>query len=120
MAVHSPSTSETTIDRKVGPVSTRSDIEAAAAALPGVLEVESLTKSVMYNFLQCVFERQKKMANSCIRRKVDWRMLPLLGILSALSLIDRSNLGLARASGMDHDLVCLFFFYIFMPTWIIC
>jgi hypothetical protein len=44
------------------------------------------------------------------RRKVDWRMLPLLGILSALSLIDRSNLGLARASGMDHDLVCFFIF----------
>ncbi|KAF8161311.1 major facilitator superfamily domain-containing protein [Crassisporium funariophilum] len=31
-------------------------------------------------------------------------MLPLLGMLSALSLIDRSNLGLARAAGMDHDL----------------
>ena len=37
-------------------------------------------------------------------------MLPLLGILSALSLIDRSNLGLARASGMGHDLVCFLFF----------
>ena len=35
-------------------------------------------------------------------------MLPLLGILSALSLIDRSNLGLARATGMDHDLVGFF------------
>lgn len=38
-------------------------------------------------------------------RKVDWRILPLLGMLSALSLIDRSNLGLARAVGMDHALV---------------
>ncbi|KAF8806564.1 MFS general substrate transporter, partial [Phlegmacium glaucopus] len=38
------------------------------------------------------------------RRKVDWRMLPLLGMLSALSLIDRSNLGLARASGLGDDL----------------
>ncbi|KAF9486022.1 MFS general substrate transporter [Pholiota conissans] len=39
-----------------------------------------------------------------IIRKVDWRMLPLLGVLSALSLIDRSNLGLARTAGMDHAL----------------
>ncbi|KJA28876.1 hypothetical protein HYPSUDRAFT_623648 [Hypholoma sublateritium FD-334 SS-4] len=39
-----------------------------------------------------------------IIRKVDWRMLPLLGVLSALSLIDRSNIGLARSAGMDHDL----------------
>ena len=42
---HSPSTSETT---KVGPISARSDMEAAA--LCGVLEVDSLTKSVMYIF----------------------------------------------------------------------
>ena len=41
------------------------------------------------------------------RHKVDWRMLPLLGFLSALSLIDRSNLGLARIAGMDQALVCL-------------
>lgn len=40
-------------------------------------------------------------------RKVDWRMLPLLGVLNSLSLIDRSNLGLARAAGMDHTLVGL-------------
>jgi hypothetical protein len=43
---HSPSTSEATIDNKVGPVSTHSDVEIAP--LPGVLEVERLTKSVMY------------------------------------------------------------------------
>jgi hypothetical protein len=36
-------------------------------------------------------------------------MLPLLGVLSALSLIDRSNLGLARTAGMDHDLVSIEF-----------
>ena len=64
-------------------------------------------------FLFCKCFRKENMANSCIRRKVDWRMLPLLGILSALSLIDRSNLGLARASGMDHDLVCFFFLLYF-------
>ncbi|KAF9553035.1 MFS general substrate transporter [Agrocybe pediades] len=40
----------------------------------------------------------------CYSRKVDWRLLPLLGTLSALSLIDRSNLGLARTVGMDHAL----------------
>jgi hypothetical protein len=47
-----------------------------------------------------------------ISRKVDWRVLPLLGILSALSLIDRSNLGLARTAGMDHALVRC---YSFLP-----
>ena len=60
---HSPSTSETTIDRKVGPVSAQSDIETAA--LPDVLEVERLTKSVMY-ILQVFLKGKKK-----------WLTLPL-------------------------------------------
>ncbi|KAF8653320.1 hypothetical protein AX16_004020 [Volvariella volvacea WC 439] len=37
-------------------------------------------------------------------RQVDFRILPLLGILYALAVIDRSNLGIARVVGMDHDL----------------
>ncbi|EKM81127.1 hypothetical protein AGABI1DRAFT_56500 [Agaricus bisporus var. burnettii JB137-S8] len=31
-------------------------------------------------------------------------MLPVLGMLYAVALIDRTNLGIARAAGMDHDL----------------
>ncbi|RXW19924.1 hypothetical protein EST38_g5926 [Candolleomyces aberdarensis] len=37
-------------------------------------------------------------------RHVDWRMLPLLGLLYAIALIDRTNLGVARISGMEQDL----------------
>ncbi|KAG6902781.1 hypothetical protein C0995_011929 [Termitomyces sp. Mi166 len=44
-----------------------------------------------------VFERKTM-------RKVDLRLLPLLGFLYALALIDRTNLGVARIAGMDRDL----------------
>ncbi|KAJ2926035.1 hypothetical protein H1R20_g11061, partial [Candolleomyces eurysporus] len=37
-------------------------------------------------------------------RKIDWRMLPLLGFLYAIALIDRTNLGIARIAGMEVDL----------------
>ncbi|KAG5651625.1 hypothetical protein H0H81_008002 [Sphagnurus paluster] len=37
-------------------------------------------------------------------RKIDLRLLPLLGMLYALALIDRTNLGVARIAGMDRDL----------------
>ncbi|KAG6920205.1 hypothetical protein DXG01_004974 [Tephrocybe rancida] len=37
-------------------------------------------------------------------RIVDLRLLPLLGMLYALALIDRTNLGVARIAGMDRDL----------------
>ncbi|KIM38659.1 hypothetical protein M413DRAFT_75785 [Hebeloma cylindrosporum] len=37
-------------------------------------------------------------------RRVDFRMLPLLGFLYAVALIDRTNLGIARVAGMEQDL----------------
>ncbi|KAG6918548.1 hypothetical protein DXG01_013638 [Tephrocybe rancida] len=37
-------------------------------------------------------------------RHVDFRMLPLLGLLYAVALIDRTNLGIARIAGMEKDL----------------
>jgi hypothetical protein len=42
------------------------------------------------------------------RRRIDWRMLPLLGALYAISVIDRINLGVARLAGMGDALVCPF------------
>lgn len=36
---------------------------------------------------------------------MDRRILPILGVLYALALIDRSNLGVARIVGMGKDLV---------------
>ena len=32
-------------------------------------------------------------------------MLPLLGLIGSIALIDRANLGVARISGMESDLV---------------
>ncbi|KAJ6491842.1 major facilitator superfamily domain-containing protein [Mycena vitilis] len=39
-----------------------------------------------------------------IIRRVDWRLLPILGVLYALALIDRSNVGIARIVGLDEDI----------------
>ncbi|KAJ0418677.1 major facilitator superfamily domain-containing protein [Aspergillus carlsbadensis] len=45
-------------------------------------------------------EREKKR----IIRRVDLRLLPILGIMYSISLIDRTNLGLALVAGMQEDL----------------
>lgn len=37
-------------------------------------------------------------------RKIDWRLLPILGCLYTIALVDRSNVAVARISGMDEDL----------------
>ncbi|KAF1836511.1 phthalate transporter-like protein [Decorospora gaudefroyi] len=53
-------------------------------------------------------------------RKVDWRLLPILGAMYSIALIDRTNISNARVAGMGEDLrldigdrytivLCLFF-----------
>ncbi|EFQ95907.1 hypothetical protein PTNB73_03676 [Pyrenophora teres f. teres] len=37
-------------------------------------------------------------------RKIDWRLLPILGALYSIALIDRTNVSNARVAGMDKDL----------------
>ena len=37
-------------------------------------------------------------------RRVDRRLLPMLGVLYSIALIDRVNISAARISGMDEDL----------------
>ncbi|KAL4940432.1 hypothetical protein BDV06DRAFT_230316 [Aspergillus oleicola] len=39
-----------------------------------------------------------------VMRRVDWRLLPILGVMYSISLIDRTNLGLAFVAGMEEDL----------------
>ncbi|KAF4978624.1 hypothetical protein FZEAL_5027 [Fusarium zealandicum] len=38
-------------------------------------------------------------------RRIDLRLLPILGVMYSISLIDRTNLGLALVAGMQEDLV---------------
>jgi MFS family permease len=48
-------------------------------------------------------KQRKQILTSC-RRKVDWRLIPILGALYSISGIDRVNLSNARVAGMDEDL----------------
>ncbi|KAJ8076727.1 hypothetical protein PM082_001150 [Marasmius tenuissimus] len=45
-----------------------------------------------------------QVAQKRILRRVDLHVLPLLGLLYSLALIDRTNLGVARIAGMGEDL----------------
>lgn len=43
-------------------------------------------------------------ANAPHSKRIDRRLLPILGAMYAISLIDRTNLGLAAVAGMNQDL----------------
>jgi hypothetical protein len=54
-------------------------------------------------------------------RRIDLRLLPILGLMYSISLIDRTNLGLALVAGMQKDLglaignrytICVMIFFV--------
>ncbi|GAA6017222.1 hypothetical protein JCM10207_002575 [Rhodosporidiobolus poonsookiae] len=49
------------------------------------------------------FEVDKAWERSVVR-KVDWRLIPILSAIYAISLIDRTNISVARVAGMGRDL----------------
>ncbi|KAL1959308.1 hypothetical protein VTO42DRAFT_2495 [Malbranchea cinnamomea] len=51
------------------------------------------------DFLEDVQPREKQ-----LMRRIDWRLLPILGTLYAIALIDRVNISNARIAGMNEEL----------------
>ncbi|KAJ0335206.1 hypothetical protein COL922a_009575 [Colletotrichum nupharicola] len=47
---------------------------------------------------------EQRTAGACVRRKVDWQLIPILGILYSIASLDRVNLSNARVAGMNQDL----------------
>ncbi|KAK7888350.1 hypothetical protein LTR67_008696 [Exophiala xenobiotica] len=48
--------------------------------------------------------RYTKAEEDAVIRKLDWHLMPLIFVLYSLSVLDRSNLGNARISGMEDDI----------------
>lgn len=70
----------------------------------GVSELENLHSSDLEQSPPRIHEQEDIDAftakeQSRIIRKVDWRLVPVLGILYAVSLVDRNNLGTASIAG---------------------
>jgi MFS family permease len=82
--------------------------ESTQSSLPSVTDdgnvkpsMATYERRVMYVFLLLFYYDPHLKIH---RRRVDWRILPLLALLYSFSLIDRSNLGIARVVGMGKDL----------------
>jgi hypothetical protein len=45
-----------------------------------------------------------KAEEDAVIRKLDWNLMPMILVLYSLSVLDRSNLGNARISGMEDDI----------------
>lgn len=61
------------------------------------METESHAENTVEHTIDAKFEKR-------VLRKIDFRLLPILGCLYTIALVDRSNVAVARISGMDQDL----------------
>ncbi|KAI8268777.1 hypothetical protein K4K58_004099 [Colletotrichum sp. SAR11_239] len=55
-------------------------------------------------FVEGDISLEQRTVETRVRRKVDWRLIPILGILYSIAGLDRVNLSNARVAGMNQDL----------------
>ncbi|ETI24496.1 hypothetical protein G647_03865 [Cladophialophora carrionii CBS 160.54] len=89
-AIHSPSSNASSSDEK-----------------PTVLTAEDVPhghNDITHPYDPRVAPQYTKQEEDAVIRKLDWHLMPLIFVLYSLSVLDRSNLGNARISGMEDDI----------------
>ncbi len=73
-------------------------------SVPGGLERRSKDESDPVSGSEVGEVEAGTVNEKALLRKIDWRLLPAVGILYLLSFLDRSNVGNARIEGLADDL----------------
>jgi len=74
---------------------------------PAVMTEENIEKGhndINHSYDPRVAPTYTEAEENAVIRKLDWHLLPLIFVLYSLSVLDRSNLGNARISGMEDDI----------------
>ncbi|KAJ0315276.1 hypothetical protein Brms1b_006146 [Colletotrichum noveboracense] len=80
-------------------------IDMASLEKPYVNEADVVDeKDRKHVFVEGDISLEQRTAEARVRRKVDWRLIPILGILYSIAGLDRVNLSNARVAGMNQDL----------------
>lgn len=66
--------------------------------------VEKVHNDINYGYDPRLAPTYTEAEENAVIRKLDWHLLPLIFVLYSLSVLDRSNLGNARISGMEDDI----------------
>lgn len=89
-AVHSPASHSSSADEKP---------EVSTAE-----EVPQDHNDILHHYDRSLAPQYTKKEEDAVIRKLDWHLMPLIFVLYSLSVLDRSNLGNARISGMEDDI----------------
>ncbi len=89
-AVHSPSSKSSTSDEK--------------ATVDTAENVPHGHNDINQHYDRRLAPQYSQKEEDAVIRKLDWHLMPLIFVLYSLSVLDRSNLGNARISGMEDDI----------------
>jgi hypothetical protein len=98
-----PSTLDLELKTGGGDLDINDEVRASKEPIDAHYDPKFVSRT-LYVFLS-VTDCESAEESTLFRRKIDWRMLPLLGVIYSIALIDRTNLGVARIAGMEADLV---------------
>ena len=102
---HTSNDSKDAVSDTYKPTVEHVDTAASLEKSPGTTQWDAaFEKKTMYVLLLLMFSYINT-DGATRSRRVDRRILPILGLCYAISAIDRSNLSVARISGMGDDLV---------------
>lgn len=74
------------------------------AAPPSIMTASMASKNSVDNVYIEQLNTEDPHMERGVLRKIDFRLLPILGALYTIALIDRTNISVARISGLDDDL----------------
>ena len=89
-AIHSPSSQSSSNDEKPK-ISTAEDVPHGH-------------NDINHHYDRRLAPQYTEKERDAVIRKLDWHLMPLVFVLYSLSVLDRSNLGNARISGMEDDI----------------
>jgi hypothetical protein len=100
--------STTTPSRTADPIYTPASNDSSADEKPQVQTAEDVPinghNDINKHYDRRLAPQYSKKEENAVIRKLDWHLMPLIFVLYSLSVLDRSNLGNARISGMEDDI----------------
>ncbi len=85
-------------------LSTSSDEKATVSTAENIQSHKEGHNDITKPYDPALAPRYTKKEEDAVIRKLDWHLMPLIFVLYSLSVLDRSNLGNARISGMEDDI----------------
>ncbi|KAF5007949.1 hypothetical protein F66182_15688 [Fusarium sp. NRRL 66182] len=97
-------TMEPKLDKVVTSGQEDDNVSSAEGKLETLIDMDGIRRRLMHESLKGLPSDELEALNKKLVRKIDFFILPVIGILYILNYIDRQNLSAAKLQGITEDL----------------